>query len=56
LEEKAAAPVYKAENTAVGIRHADYATPSITVGHHHRNWVLKASTDDLLDIRIIVAK
>jgi hypothetical protein len=26
LEEKVAAPVYKTENTAVGIRHADYET------------------------------
>jgi hypothetical protein len=27
LEQKIAAPVYKAENTAVGIRHADHAIP-----------------------------
>jgi hypothetical protein len=29
LEETVAAPVYKTENTAVGIRSADHATPSI---------------------------
>jgi hypothetical protein len=29
LEEKVAAPVSKIENTAVGIRRADHATPSI---------------------------
>jgi hypothetical protein len=29
LDGKAAAPVYKIENTAVGIRHADHVTPSI---------------------------
>jgi hypothetical protein len=29
LEEIVAAPVYKAENTAVGIRHADDVAPSI---------------------------
>jgi hypothetical protein len=29
LEEKVAAPVKKAENTAVGIRHADHVAPSI---------------------------
>jgi hypothetical protein len=27
LKEKVAAPVYKSENTAVGIRHTDYAIP-----------------------------
>jgi hypothetical protein len=27
LKEKVAAPVYKAENTAVGIRHADHVAP-----------------------------
>jgi hypothetical protein len=29
LKEKVAAPVYKVENTAVGIRHADHVAPSI---------------------------
>jgi hypothetical protein len=27
LDRKVAAPVYKAENTAVGIRHADHVAP-----------------------------
>jgi hypothetical protein len=29
LERKVAAPVYKTENTALGIRHAGHVTPSI---------------------------
>jgi hypothetical protein len=29
LEGKVTAPVYKSENTAVGIRHADHMAPSI---------------------------
>jgi hypothetical protein len=29
LDRKVAAPVYKTENTAVGIRHADHVPPSI---------------------------
>jgi hypothetical protein len=29
LERKVAAPVYKTENTAVGIRHADHVAPSV---------------------------
>jgi hypothetical protein len=29
LDRKVAAPAYKTENTAVGIRHADHVTPSI---------------------------
>jgi hypothetical protein len=29
LERKVVAPVYKTENTAVGIRHADHVAPSI---------------------------
>jgi hypothetical protein len=29
LDKKVAAPVYKIENTAVGIRHADHVAPSI---------------------------
>jgi hypothetical protein len=29
FDRKVAAPVYKTENTAVGIRHADHAAPSI---------------------------
>jgi hypothetical protein len=28
-DRKVAAPVYKTENTAVGIRHADHVAPSI---------------------------
>jgi hypothetical protein len=30
LDVKVAAPVYKTENTAVGIRHADHVAPSIS--------------------------
>jgi hypothetical protein len=33
LEEKVAALVYKADNTAMGIRCADHASPSI-----HKSW------------------
>jgi hypothetical protein len=29
LDRKVAAPVYKTDNTAVGIRHADHMAPSI---------------------------
>jgi hypothetical protein len=29
LDRKIAAPVYKTQNTAVGIRHADYVAPYI---------------------------
>jgi hypothetical protein len=29
LDRKVAAPVYKTENTAIGIRHADHLAPSI---------------------------
>jgi hypothetical protein len=29
FDRKVAAPVYKTENTAVGIRHADHVAPSI---------------------------
>jgi hypothetical protein len=29
LDRKVAAPVYKTENTAAGIRHADHVAPSI---------------------------
>jgi hypothetical protein len=29
LDRKVAAPVYKIENTAVGIRHTDHVAPSI---------------------------
>jgi hypothetical protein len=32
LDRKVAAPVYKIENTAVGIRHADHVAPSIRKG------------------------
>jgi hypothetical protein len=34
LKEKVAAPVYKTENTAVGIRHADYVAPCISKNWH----------------------
>jgi hypothetical protein len=36
LDRKVAAPVYKTENTAVGIHHADHVAPSIRkkVGNH----------------------
>jgi hypothetical protein len=30
LDRKVAAPVYKTENTAVGIRHAEHVAPSIS--------------------------
>jgi hypothetical protein len=33
LDRKVAAPVYKTENTAVGIRHADHVAPTI-----HKTW------------------
>jgi hypothetical protein len=33
LDRKVAAPVYKTENTAEGIHHADHVTPSI-----HKRW------------------
>jgi hypothetical protein len=33
-KKKVAAPVYKAENTAVGIRHADHVAPSICKSWH----------------------
>jgi hypothetical protein len=37
LDRKVAAPVYKAENTAGGIRHADHVAPSIrTSWQSHR--------------------
>jgi hypothetical protein len=29
LDRKVAAPIYKTENTAVGLRHADHVAPSI---------------------------
>jgi hypothetical protein len=35
LDRKVAAPVYKTENTAVGIRHADHVAPSIRKSWHH---------------------
>jgi hypothetical protein len=34
LETKVAAPVYKTENTAVGIRRTDHATPSFRKSCH----------------------
>jgi hypothetical protein len=34
LKEKIAAPVYKIENTAVGIRHVDYVALSIRKTWH----------------------
>jgi hypothetical protein len=34
LVEKAAAPVWKTENTAVGMRHADHVAPSIRKSWH----------------------
>jgi hypothetical protein len=34
LKEIAAGPVYKSENTAVGIRHADHVAPSIRKSWH----------------------
>jgi hypothetical protein len=33
LDRKVAAPVWKIENTAIGIRHADHVAPSI-----HKSW------------------
>jgi hypothetical protein len=35
LDRKAAAPVYKTDNTAVGIRHADHEAPSIRKSWQH---------------------
>jgi hypothetical protein len=35
LDRKVAAPVYKTENTAVGIRHSNHMAPSI-----RKNWQL----------------
>jgi hypothetical protein len=32
LDRKVAAPVYKTENTAVGIHHADHVAPSVRKG------------------------
>jgi hypothetical protein len=34
LDRKVAAPVYKTENTAVGIRHANYVAPYIRKSWH----------------------
>jgi hypothetical protein len=34
LDRKVAAPVYKTENTAVGISHADHVAPSIRKSWH----------------------
>jgi hypothetical protein len=34
LDRKVAAPVYKTENTTVGIRHADHMAPSIRKSWH----------------------
>jgi hypothetical protein len=34
LDRKVAAPVYKSENMAVGIRHADHVAPSILKSWH----------------------
>jgi hypothetical protein len=35
LDRKVAAPAYKTENTAVGIRHTDHVAPSIRkIGNH----------------------
>jgi hypothetical protein len=44
LDRKVAAPVYKTENTAVGIRHADHVSPSLSakVGNYFadKRWSL----------------
>jgi hypothetical protein len=37
LNRKIEAPVYKIENTAVGIRHADHVAPSIRKSNHFAN-------------------
>jgi hypothetical protein len=34
LERKVAAPVQRAENTAVGIRHANHVAPSVRKSRH----------------------
>jgi hypothetical protein len=41
LDKKVAAPVYKTENTAVGIRHADHVAPSI-----RKNLTITSPTSD----------
>jgi hypothetical protein len=38
LDRKVTAPVYKTENTAVGIRHADHVAPSIRKSWHSLRW------------------
>jgi hypothetical protein len=48
LKEKVAAPVYKSENTAVGIRHADHVAPSI-----RKNLTLTSSTSGGRSVGIV---
>jgi hypothetical protein len=47
LDRKEAAPVYKTENTAVGIRHADHVAPSIRKSWQslHRHAVVARSVE-----------
>jgi hypothetical protein len=51
LEEKVAAPVYKTENTAVGIRHADHIVPSI-----RKKLALTSLTSDGRSVGIIPSR
>jgi hypothetical protein len=48
LEEKVAVPIKKAEDTAVGIRHADYTTPL-----YPQKLALTSPTSDRRSVRIV---
>jgi hypothetical protein len=48
LDRKVAAPVYKTENTAVGIRHANHVTPSI-----RKNLAISSPTSGGRSVRIV---
>jgi hypothetical protein len=51
LEEKVAATVYKIENTAVGILHADHMAPS-----HHQKLVLTSPTSGSRSVGIVSSR
>jgi hypothetical protein len=48
LDRKVAAPVYKTENTAAGIRHADHVGPSI-----RKNFAITSPTSDCRSVGIV---
>jgi hypothetical protein len=48
LDRKVAAPVYKTENTVVGIRHADHVAPSI-----HKKLVITSPTSGGRSVGIV---